>query len=40
MPECLKCKKMQPSAEIRKNPTGPVCKDKYACKNRQDAQKK
>lgn len=35
MPICQKCGKEQASAEIRKNPTGPVCKDKRACKDRQ-----
>lgn len=36
MPVCAKCKRTLPSVEVRKNPTGPACKDKSACAARRE----
>ncbi len=34
MPICVKCNRMAATAEMRMNPTGPVCRDKPECKRR------
>lgn len=31
MPVCRLCKRVQPTAEVRKTPLGHVCKDKPVC---------
>lgn len=37
MPECWYCRKMQPSAEVRKTPRGWKCKDRLSCEKRKNA---
>jgi hypothetical protein len=39
MPACRVCGKVQATAEIRRAPLGPLCKDKLACRRRQREQR-
>lgn len=34
MPQCWRCRKVQPKAEVRKTPRGFKCKDVTACTRR------